>query len=346
MARKARIELIQKIQEYRGSEVICCLTSDRQNAQGIIAKDFIPVFFDHMSRFKARKKIDVFLFTAGGDTLAAFGLSRLMWEFAPFVGVLVPEKCYSAGTLFALGANEIFMGKAATLTPIDPSVNTPLNPVVEIVPGQRAQLPVSVESVAGYRTLVKEDWRLNDEGALEAFRILAERVNPLVLGDVSRSRQQIERLAKALMAHHHKDEAGIDTVIEKMTRGFGSHDYLISRAEARSVLGGQVAPDDDHLEGLIWSLFKDFSEEMCLGEIFDPGMTVQGAMAVGKKMPILDEQKVVMIESEGVADEFERVLQLSMVQAMTPAGPAQAVQAAVVRTGWKKHDIIKGGGER
>jgi hypothetical protein len=178
MARGERIELIQAIQKHRGSRLICCLTSDRQGAPGIIAKDFIPKFFEHLSRFQQPKKIDVFLFTTGGDTLAAFGLMRLVREFTNSVATLVPEKCHSAGTLFVLGSNEVFMGRAATLTPIDPSVNTPLNPQVEVGPGMRQILPVSVESVAGYKALVKDDWGLNDDATGAAFRILADRINP------------------------------------------------------------------------------------------------------------------------------------------------------------------------
>jgi Serine dehydrogenase proteinase len=338
MARKDRIELIRKIEAHRGSRLVCCLTSDRQNAPGIIAKDFIPVFFNHLSNFSDLKKVDIFIFTHGGDTLAAFGLSNLLREFTKSVGALVPEKCHSAGTLLVLGASEIFMGRAATLTPIDPSVNGPLNPVVEMVPGQRQPLPVSVESVAGYRTLVKEDWRLNDEATGVAFRLLAERINPLALGDVYRSRQQIERLARTLLAHHRKDERNIQTIVEQLTRGLGSHDYLISRAEAREMLGTQVANDDPELEKLLWALFLDFSTEMRLGQIFDPGMLIHSATAGGKKLPIVDEQKVVVVESADAGDEFERAIQLSMAQTMTPAGPTQAPQVAIVRAGWKHYN--------
>jgi hypothetical protein len=338
MARKDRIELIRKIQERRESRLICCLTSDRQNVPAAIAKDFIPKFFDHLSAFGQPKKVDVFLLTTGGDILAAFGLSRLVREFTDSVGALVPEKCHSAGTLLVLGANEIFMGKAATLTPIDPSVNTLLNPVVEVAPGQRQFLPVSVESVAGYKSLVKEDWRLGNEGASIAFRILADKINPLALGDVYRSRQQIKRLAQTLINYHRHDERNIKKIVEKLTGGFGSHDYPISRTEARQLLGPQIARDDEELARLIWDLLRDFREEMRLGQIFDAGMVVQAAAASRQPLPVLDEHKVAVIESENFGDEFERALQLSAVQTMTPAGPVQAFQAALVRQGWKHYD--------
>jgi len=275
--------------------------------------------------------------TTGGDTLAAFGLSRLIREFSNWIGTLAPEKCQSAGTLFALGANEIFMGRAATLTPIDPSITTLLNPSVETGPGQRQILPVSVESVAGFRTLVKEDWRLNDEAAGVAFRILAEKINPLALGDVYRSRQQIERLARVLLGNHRKDERQIQVIVETLTRGLGSHDYLISRKEARDLLGDQVAKDDPALEDLIWRLFRDYSDHMQLGKIFDAGMLVHSAMAAGKPLPVLDEQRVVVVETTDAGDEFERAMQVSSIQTMTPTGPAQGFQAGVVRAGWKHY---------
>jgi hypothetical protein len=338
MARKDRIELIRKIEASRGSRLICCVTSDRPNAAGIIAKDFIPIFFNHLSTFKDCKKLDVFMFTCGGDTLAAFGLGRLMREFFDRVGVLIPEKCQSAGTLFALGADEIVMGKAATLTPIDPSLNSPLGPVVEMAPGQRQSVPVSVESVAGYRSLLKEEWGLKGQALGLAFRVLAEKINPLVLGDVYRSRQQIERLARTLLNCHRTDERSIHSIVEKLTRGLGSHDYLISRREARELLGKQVLGDDLDLEALLWDLYQDFANDMRLGQIFDIGMALHAATAAGQKPPVLDEQKIVMLESTIAGDQFERAMLLSMNQVMTPAGATQIPQAVVVRAGWKHYD--------
>lgn len=52
----------------------------------------------------------------------------------------------------------------------------------------------------------------------------------------------------------------------------------------------------------------------------------------------MDEQKVVVIESGAARDEFERVVQLSPIQTMTPAGPVQAIQTTVVRAGWTHYN--------
>jgi hypothetical protein len=176
MPRNERQELISRLEKNRGSKVLCILTSDRNNAQGIFAKDFIPVAYNHLRGFGKFDQLDVLLYTLGGDTQAAFGFARAVRGFGvKKVRVLVPEKCHSAGTLFAIGADQIIMTAIATLTPIDPSVTTLLNPQVDVAPGQRKSVPVSVESVAGYRDLVEKVWKLDPKGTADAFRILAEK---------------------------------------------------------------------------------------------------------------------------------------------------------------------------
>src|SRR5689334_14339685 len=105
-----RKALIEQLEKARNTRVICYLTSDRPNAVAQFAKDVIPLFANHLIEAKAHEKlwpgrVDVLIYTTGGDTLAAFGLARLIRESAKWVGTLIPEKCHSAGTLFALGAN-------------------------------------------------------------------------------------------------------------------------------------------------------------------------------------------------------------------------------------------------
>jgi Serine dehydrogenase proteinase len=309
-----RRPLIEEIQAMRGnSRLICCLTSDRDNAQGLIAKDFLFRFFQHLRTTPNLEKLDILLFTLGGDTLAAYALSRFVRQFAKTIGVLVPHLCLSGGTLFALGANDIVMTRLATLSSIDPSITGLLNPVVEMVPGpglppQRMPVPVAVESVAGFKKLVREEWRLDEEGAAQAFKLLADKVNPLLLGDLQRSKEQIVRLATNLMKLHMKEADKIASVAEMLATGLGSHDYLIGPAEARE-LALQVVPENHELESLIWRLYEDFADEMELGTPFDAGREVQTAMQQPLPragQPVRKVLKIVMIESLERADVWER----------------------------------------
>jgi hypothetical protein len=324
MGAEQRKELIKQIQEKRGnSRLICCLTSDRDNAQGQIAKDFLFRFFQHLRKMPTLEKLDVLLFTLGGDTLAAYALARLVRQFAKKIGVLVPHLCMSGGTLFALGADEIVMTKLATLSSIDPSIVGPNNPIADLmpgmpgmpagIPGQKVSVPVAVESVAGFKKLVREEWRLDEDGTAAAFHQLAEKVNPLLLGDLQRSKEQIVRLATTLMKlHATPGEADrIASVVETLASGLRSHDYLIGAAEARDEIKLHVVKEDPVLEDLILRLYEDFAEEMELGIPLDLGLELQKLLQPRPGQPPAAAAptkvvKVVMIESLEKTDVWER----------------------------------------
>jgi hypothetical protein len=318
MGVEQRKVIIRQIQEKRGnSRLICCLTSDRDNAQGALAKDFLFRFFQHLRCTPKLEKLDVLLFTLGGDTITAYALSRLVRGFGKKIGVLVPHLCLSGGTLFALGADEIVMTRLATLSSIDPSLTTPLNPTADAplpgmpmpMPGQKIPVPVGVESVAGFKKLVREEWRLDKEGTAEAFRLLTEKVGPLLLGDLQRSKQQIVRLATNLMRLHAAPlrEEKIKKIVETLVSGLGSHDYLIGAEEARNEVGLRVAQEDAELENLILGLYEDFAEEMELGIPFNPMEVFQQAPS-RPPTPITKILKLVMIESLERSDVWENEL--------------------------------------
>jgi hypothetical protein len=321
MGAEQRKELIKEIQQKRGnSRLICCLTSDRDNAQGLIAKDFLFRFYQHLRTTPDLEKLDILLFTLGGETLAAYALSRFVRQFAKKIGVLIPHMCLSGGTLFALGADEIVMTRLATLSSIDPSINGPLNPTTEIampgmpmiMPGQKIPVGVGVESVAGFKKLVREEWRLDKEGTAQAFKLLGERVNPLLLGDLQRSKEQIVRLATNLMKLHTVPLDGdrIKKVVATLASGLGSHDYLLGAPEARDEIKLHVAPENPELEDLIFRLYEDFAEEMELGTPFNP-LEAQGLpQQQGPSRPAITSKivKLVMIETLERTDVWEREL--------------------------------------
>jgi len=350
MGAEQRKAIIKQIQEKReNSRVICCLTSDRDNAQGLIAKDFLFRFFQHLRTTPNIEKLDVLFFTLGGDTLAAYALARMVRQFAKRIAVLVPHMCLSGGTLFALGADEIVMTRLGTLSSIDPSITGPLNPPAQIavpgmpagMPGQTVPVPVGVESVAGFKKLVREEWRLDEEGTANAFSLLATSVNPLLLGDLQRSKEQIVRLATNLMKLHSKplDSDRIATAVETLASGLGSHDYLLGAHEARDEVKLNVAKENLELENLIFGLYEDFAEEMELGTPFDLSAEVvqmqnaqqqaliqaQQGRPVQPVQPVTKVIKMVMIESLERSDVWEREF------AIVPPGQVQ-----LRRNHWRK----------
>lgn len=355
MAWAERKKIIERIETARGSRVVCYVTSDRPNADAQINKDVIPILYDQLQAFGNTSKIDLFLFTNGGDTLAAFGIARLLREFSPKnIGVLIPLRCHSAGSLIALSANDIVMTKGATLSPIDPSILGALNPAVEVAPGQRQVVPLSVESVAGFKDLVTLDWTIKGEDALTAaFRVLAEKVHPLALGDVYRARQQIENLARTLLGTHRTDEENIAKIVQTLTRGLGSHDYPLSKTEARALFGAQIAADDRDLEKDVWDLYSDYQSEMEMRTPFDPPLLVRAARAKGQQGAVRVTQRLAVIETTASGDMAEREVELTELQLpgmppglppgmmpgpFMPQGmPAKGIKHEVVAAGWRHY---------
>ena len=245
----------------------------------------------------------------------------------------------------ALGANQIHMTRAGTLSPIDPSVTTQLNPQADgPVQGLRQLLPISVESVAGFRNLIEDDWKIRKEEMLaQLLKVLADRVHPLALGDVYRSRQQIERLAQQLLKKHRKDEKNIQEIISTLTRGLGSHDYPISRTEARELLGKQIDKDNPDLETLVWSLYQNYVTEMNWGTPYNPSVEIaqakERAGAAGSPATARIKLDMAVIETLTARDTFEQNLLVSETLIPGPTGPMKAVQQEVLDAGWKHYDL-------
>jgi hypothetical protein len=349
MGRTERKTLIQEIEHLRKSKLICYLTSDRPGLTMDMQKSILPIFDEHLNVKQSYKKIDVLIMTLGGDILAGFGLARLLREYTPSVGALIPDKCQSAGTLFALGANEIIMTKGATLSPIDPSTNRPLNPQVT-VDAKTQTLSISVESVAGYKNLAEKDWELKGEGLANAFKLLAEKVHPLALGDVFRAREQIQTLGYKLLRQHRRDEKKIKDVINVLTQKLGSHDYLIHRAEAEEMLGKQIKKNNA-VEDLIQRLYLDFAAEMHLGKPYTWQQTLFDAIPTATPMPnpaVLGhvtrqatvDLKTIIVESENQSSAFvEKCEFIEYVTAMNYTIPTTAINLNIPTSGWHRDTV-------
>lgn len=264
-----RKALYTQLEQARNSKVLCYVTGDRPNQEAQISADVFDLFVNHLDMIGDVQKISLVLYTRGGDTLSAWSLVNLLRQFCKELEIIIPSKCHSSGTIMCLGANNLVMTKQATLGPIDPSVNTPLNPSANIN-GQQIQLPVSVEEINGYLEVVKHDLSIKDDASLAQILLaLSEKVHPLVLGKVYRAKAQIQMLARKLLSHQLTDSEGIEKIVSFLCSDSGSHDYTINRIEAVNDLGLTVEKPDGRLYGLIKEIYEDFKTEMHLGEPFD-----------------------------------------------------------------------------
>jgi len=215
-------------------------------------------------------KISLFLYTRGGSTLTPWTIVNLIRQFCNKLEAIVPSKARSAGTLICLGADDILMTKQATLGPIDPSVNTLLNPQV---PGAAAtsKVPVSVEDINAFLDFSKSRLK-HDESPGQLLTALAKQVDPIVLGNASRARAQISMLARRLLSKQIQSQQQIDNILEFLCSESGSHDYTINRREARDELGLNIQKPDDKLYKLIKAIYDDIASELQLTIPYDPNV--------------------------------------------------------------------------
>ena len=261
--------LYEALEDERKSKVLVYVTGDRPGLETQIHQEVIDFFVGHLDCIGTTRKISLYLYTRGGHTLAAWSIVNLLNQFCDEFEVIVPSKAHSAGTLICLGANNLIMTKQATLGPIDPSVNTPLNPQVPGGP-PNARLPVSVEAINGFIELAKTHGIKNGNELVTILTTLASHVHPLVLGDVYRTRSQIRMLGRRLLSRHTNNQKKIEKILGFLCSESGSHDYTIYRQEARNDLGLKVEDPSDSFYKLIKDVYDDISNEMALTQPYNP----------------------------------------------------------------------------
>jgi hypothetical protein len=284
--RAKRVTVLKAIEDQRNSRVIAYITADRPALGAQIHNDVVPFFYDHLRSIGTSQRVDVFLYTRGGSLLAPNRLIHLLREHCQHVGVLVPFRAHSAGTILALGANEIVMGPLGELGPVDPTVSNAFNPDNETKKPDKGQgkIPISVEDVTAYLALARDKAGLETpETMVEVLRLLSENIHPLALGNVYRQYQLIRTVSRRLLSLHldsEKDKERIEHIIDLLSEKLYFHGYEISRHEAKEMVNLPVTYPDEPLEKSMWELFGFYRADIPLAPLNLAGNFVADAAVV------------------------------------------------------------------
>jgi len=336
-------ELIKKIEDLRGSKVITYFTSDRQGpVNARVAMDIIPIISKQLRQIGKVENIDLFLYSAGGDTMVPWRLVSMIREYCNKFSVLIPYKAHSAATMISLGADEVVMTDLSELSPIDPSTANVFNPADPKNPQNK--IPISVEDVMAYFDLAKNKFGIKWDGELSKVFIkfieANPQIHPLALGNVNRTHNLIRILAERLLKSQKNPmtEEEIQKTVDYFTEKLYSHQYFIGRKEAKEDLGVKTvvdAPAD--LAKIMTELYEEYVKEMELDKPWN------AEMELGNNFQTRKDHKIAYIESENVANYFELSLEYKKGQVnitqQTPQGPVQVPQEQViwkpVAQGWK-----------
>jgi hypothetical protein len=337
-------EIIKKIEKLRGSKVITYATSDRPGpVNARVAMDIIPIISAQLRRIGKQEKIDLVLYSAGGDTMVPWRLVSMIREYCNQFSVIIPYKAHSAATMISLGADEIVMSDMSELSPIDPSTSNIFNPIDPQNP--QARIPISVEEVMSYFDLAKNKFGIkSDEELTKIFNKFVESnpsIHPLALGNVNRTHNLIKLLAKRLLKSHkeHLREEEVDKIIKFLTEDLYSHQYYIGRKEAKEELGIKtVVNADKELADLMTEIYAEYNKEMRMTEIWNPEIEMGGNGPVSRKA-----YKIAFVENDLDSEFFEITLEFKKVQQniqqQTPQGmisiPQEQIVWRAIGQGWK-----------
>lgn len=309
-------DLIKKIEENRDSKVVVYFTGDRpfELTQAMIAEDAVRNLYDHLLSLKfeagKKKRIDLFLYSRGGDVSVPWRIVSMIREFCEEFNVLIPYKAHSAATLLSLGADTIIMGKKAELGPIDPTLSK------RSIGGSAAPpQEISVEDVNSFVSFIKETANVNDQAAVaQLLNGLITQVGPLNLGSVNRQSNHIRMVARRLLTTRTEkiDESKINTVIETLIEKIYFHGHAIARKEAGDI-GLKVDYPSEALEDLMWKLYLAYEEVLKLNEPIDPITSLQS-----QERAVLPDQPTAVIESADMMHIFKLNIELRNKRQVPP----------------------------
>lgn len=221
---------------------------------GSICQNDVVGFYEILRGLSRQKRIALFVKSDGGSGQASLRIVHLMRQFTERLSVLVPLNCISAGTMLALGADEILMGPMAYLSAVDTSIRHDLSPVDV----DNSRVLVSQDELTRVVNLWRRE-RARGQDATNPYHALYSYVHPLVVGAVDRASSLSIKLCEEIMSYHMPDKKQALHIARTLNSAYPSHAYPITLKEARRI-GLKVHTLDPELNELLIELNELYSE--------------------------------------------------------------------------------------
>lgn len=321
MSRIERKRIINEIEKKRNSKVIAYVTSDRPGLSGQIAGDVLSLMHEHILALRAedRERLDLFIYSRGGQSDVPWAIVSMFREYSQkgSFSVLIPYRAHSAATVISLGADEIVMTKKAELGPIDITIDRgPYNPTDK---NSKQMLPISVEDVTGYFSLIEKIGCERAGEKMKGFELLAGHVHPLALGSVSRLLEQTKLVGLRLLntrANPFSEEANQE-IIRKLSSEVYSHNHAISRTEAQKYIGLKQVKNAEEasVADELWSLYVEYKN---LFQTENPFMPEEYLIANNLEQHTWQDLNLACVESVERLDIFKQDISVRKLRQVPP----------------------------
>ena len=248
---------IESLQAICNRPVVVYCVSDHPSKP--LEVNDVPILYECLRTLGTTEQLDFVFYCTGGYVNAARRIALLLHNYTNHLRVLVPYKALSAGTLLCLGAHELVLGSMAEFTPIDPHIGSAMGQN----PAGSPSL-ISAEDIRAYREMA-ENWfgLTSEEHRMQLFTLLNQRIFPTSLSSFYRADKEVRQIAADLLKYQLPGVAAGDRerIVNQLVSGYPSHDYRITREEAREI-GLRVQLPSLEMESLVWNIYKACQQYM------------------------------------------------------------------------------------
>lgn len=221
---------------------------------GNIQSPYDDAFITKCRAVSRRPNVLLVLSTEGGSADAAYRMARCLQRcYGRFI-VYIPRSCKSAGTLLAVGADEIIMSDLGELGPLDVQLYKP-DEVGEMSSGLTMLQALNTLGNKAFdffedsflKLRVKSGLQITTKSAAEIassmvtglFGPIYGQVDPSRLGEIDRSVRISMEYGNRIGKKNLKSEA-----LEQLVAGYPSHSFVIDREEAQDLFQNLRKPTE------------------------------------------------------------------------------------------------------
>jgi hypothetical protein len=231
-------------------------------------------FMTLVPRVPTRPTVLFMLTTDGGSADAAYRIARCLQQRYKKVVLFVDSFCKSAGTLIALGADEIVMSDMSELGPLDVQLHKP-DELSELTSGLTPIQSLSTLQAETFKTFEHCFLKLRFRSGLQIttrtaadiaarltiglFRSVYAQLDPMRLGEYQRAMLIAQHYGTRLARKNLKESS-----LDKLIADYPSHGFVIDRCEAETLFHKVREPSE--MESLLATYLRLYVEEGLGGE--------------------------------------------------------------------------------
>lgn len=248
---------------FMGSDL---LNTDIYFFSGEIFTD-LDRYFKELLQPPSKRQCTLILTTPGGDADAAFKIARMLQTRYGKFSLMVPAECKSAGTLVALGANELIFDEFGELGPLDVQIFDPdefltrtsglaisqaLDYLCDKAFAKWEEFFIQVRAKSRANITTQTAAEIATQLSVGLFSPISGKIELSRLGELERSVSVAQEYGLRLGA---KPEC-----VQRLIRNYPSHSFVIDFREAKTLFSAVRQPKPDELT-LLTILQEFFTEQ-------------------------------------------------------------------------------------